>query len=725
MIHQPSDRKEIAVKSRKSPSTAAMSRPLMPTVIVPDNPDHLILAASSTLSDRTDWSAEEKSIATNYDYTQYVPPTCSEFYGSLAVDSESVMPQPAIDGAAADNNWHEKNIRCQTMYSTATDRPHSIRGISKLPDFADETSIAGETFEAGPRLELKEGTIANSYYVVTDDFEQYHDKKRNKKSIFQMARLSMSFGRKKKSEVLPNEINIHKMDGGNSKEKQKKSGLFGRFKSNKKHNDTTIAAPSTPKLSPYYVPSMLTPTSSPYTDNVTPSGLHTFKDTKYTSIEPPKMPSTNSHSSSIFAKQDDLSLTDLTHSDSDTSPENSPSLNMELMPMIVCNVVDDSLSGVDEVNNEAEPVDGSNTVVNAHGDAGATVSDNGAVDGGALSEAASATEPSTSVNEAPFVNPLVLDNDTEIEMEYLESITSSEEVSKMNDPSKHVVAAPTKKKRPAPKPTNEPVFLDVDLTESGSVSTAVFDNDAAPIKSTASQDTTDKKIISKDVREKQTVVERGFAFLSKRSNLEAQSPIIPNENVTPTGVIISEEEIATIQDYERLSPEHVIESQTERNAKVYNRGISIRTKSVVAEAQMRTKMPDTQNDMSPTHSTSQTVELSKLMLMKTNQGVKNIMSFDDTVFNGVSLASDSACDEDGTVQDASIMDYEDERSESSLTFQSNDSTYLSDVSDAGCNIRRVLIDDLNDAVEDVREGVMDMVAAVRSTPVRRQRAQLL
>jgi hypothetical protein len=140
---------------------------------------------------------------------------------------------------------------------------------------------------------------------------------------------------------------------------------------------------------------------------------------------------------------------------------------------------------------------------------------------------------------------------------------------------------------------------------------------------------------------------------------------------------------------------------------------------------MRAKMPDIQNDMSPTHNSGQPVGLSKFMSMKTNQGAKNVTSFDDTIFNGVSLASDSACDEDGTVQEPSIMDYDDGRSESSLTFRSNDSTYLSDASDAGCNIQRVLFDDLNDAVEDVREGVLDMVAAVRSTPVRRQRVKML
>jgi hypothetical protein len=128
---------------------------------------------------------------------------------------------------------------------------------------------------------------------------------------------------------------------------------------------------------------------------------------------------------------------------------------------------------------------------------------------------------------------------------------------------------------------------------------------------------------------------------------------------------------------------------------------------------MRSMVPELPEDM---NETSQPIELSKLMLMKTEGGASNTTSFDDTVFNGVSLASGTYL-EDGTIQDESIIDYDDnddDQSESSLTLISYDSTYLSEGTEGGCGIRQVLLHDLNDAVEDVREGVMDMVAAVRN-----------
>ena len=54
---------------------------------------------------------------------------------------------------------------------------------------------------------------------------------------------------------------------------------------------------------------------------------------------------------------------------------------------------------------------------------------------------------------------------------------------------------------------------------------------------------------------------------------------------------------------------------------------------------------------------------------------------------------------------------------------SSDSTYvtLATIIDGGCGIRRaVLLDDFNDALDDVRECVMDMVASIRNSRERQQ-----
>ena len=667
-----------------------------------------ILAAASTLSDQTDWSSEERSIATNYDYTQYVPPSCTEIYGSLALDSESVMLQPEGDRGVNDNG----------------SEPYS----------AEETSIAGETFEAGPSsgLDLEERT-SNAYYVVTDEYGDAEHAKAlsGRKGLFRMVRLTgMKLGGKKKrnsTEASPIGDNSNQEIGKNVKQKSSKGGLFGRLIFNKnKSNHPLNDAPATPKA-PAYVPSMLTPTTSPYSDNVTPSGLNAFNDNENSNdlssnnvllALPPKMlTSSNSISSmSIFASkgQDNASFTDVTHaSDSDISPSNSPTrVNQELTPLIICNVVDDSsMSKVEEEDDSiVEEGDGNECDDEAKTlDVLQVVTSEGLIQNQGImtdtNESKEAPSAMSKLDLTPsekieFVGPLVVENGDEFEMEYAGGQTTETVLEgKSQSTSTTFPEMPSiQQSRQIPRPTDEPLFLKVDSKESNEEESVAADENGQVnnVNSVASASVGRSATTSSETRpqaqkmEKRTMVKRLMSLRnnncerSQGTRSSAEHPQTPQTKST----IVSEEEIATIQDYERLSPQYVIESQPKRD--------------------------DNDGD-SFAESPRKPIELAKMMLIKTKQGHKNSTSID------ASLASDTGL-EDGTVpHEESIIDNDGDRSESSFTFLSNDSTYFSEASDAGgCGIRRVLLQDLNDAVEDVREGVMDMVAAVRSTPIKKQ-----
>ena len=576
------------------------------------------------------------------------------------------------------------------------------------PHSLEETSVAGETFEAGPssRLEPKQGT-SNVYYVVTDDFDAEHANSSSRRmGLFRRLKFG-SKNQRESTEASPIGDNSNQDLSKNHKQKQGKVGFFGRLRSKKSKSKPLLNdAPATPKAQAY-VPSMLTPITSPYSDNVTPSGLNTFNatensndiDTKMLLSLPPKMQSSdNSISSiSIFASkgQDNASFTDVTHAtDSDISPSNSPSrFSQELTPLIICNVVDDgSMSKIEETDASSGKDDGNecqdeSKALSVLQEPIQKLGEIISTDESKEATSAVTTPDIVSSAEAEFVSPLVVENGDEFEMEYAGVQTTEMLWQEKNGSTSTTVPETPIEESGQTRPTNELLFLKVDSKESEEDESVVADEtekvNNVNSESSAPVDGSAATTSEPQPREKRTMVNR---LMSLRNNNCERSQDTRSSNKNPEtppiiSAIVSEEEIATMSDYDKLSPQYVVESHPDR--KDYDKS-------------------------------SKPIALAKLMMMKTKRGDKS------SADNNPSLASDTDV-EDGTIQqDESIIDHDDDdRSESSFTFLSNDSTYFSEASNAGgCGLRGVNLQDLNEAVEDVREGVMDMVAAVRSTPIK-------
>ena len=187
-------------------------------------------------------------------------------------------------------------------------------------------------------------------------------------------------------------------------------------------------------------------------------------------------------------------------------------------------------------------------------------------------------------------------------------------------------------------------------------------------------------------------------------------------DTTPDGTAIAAPERED-EDVTILSPEYVIESQPERKSTntnaSYNRAISIRTKNAVAEAQMRSRVERRPSGRRSGRSAKLTYWI--FGASRTND---TNSSFDNTDSDALSEdTTGTDLEDDTTARGDSLEDYDD-RTETSNTIVSSDSTYLTTATNAGggCGIRgAVLFDDLNDAVVDVSEGVMDMVASMRKS----------
>lgn len=662
-------------------------------VAVPSNESHhaIIVAAASSLSERTEW--ENRSVVTNYDYTQYVPPSCSEFYGSLAADSESMRSLKH----AGDDDANIEPI-C-TMYSAATDRPNSIRGVSEIipPVLSDGMSSAGETFEAGPSsgLQFKGGGATggmyrdkNTYYVITDDY----DKAFRRKGLF--ARFKRIAGRKRRER---NNSNINKTSNKaidlktNNGQTVNKSGLFfgRRFNSKRNQSNANDDPPTTPIAPTSHVPSMLTPNTSPDSDNnVTPSGLDGFNKnsnnitTRTAHNVPPEMPSscTNNEESEVYAssmsipeneEQDDFALhKDVMHS-SDSSPDGDSPTNKSPIeannPQVTSLVVGSVMDGESEkkIDKQEQKTSSRHT----------------------------RDDKVPAEDTTLFINPLVVEKDDEIEMEY-------------------VVA-------PCP-PTEEGL-----LHLKGDTSTLIVKIESmesresvATLKEQSETDASSSNAKTEEIETKPNI-KRGLAFqhfnTSARGSLGSAQK---NKMDTPMNLttIVAEE---GDEDVRILSPEYVIESQPEPELTTYNRGISIQTKNAVAEAQMRSRV---QGHPSADTSSRQ-AKLTNWLFGTSN--TNHTSSFDNTdsvLSDSMTLQSCTDLEDDTTIPEDSLADYDD-RTETSNTIVSSDSTYLTLATNTGggCGIRRaVLLDDFNDAVVDVREGVMDMVASIRKSRERQQ-----
>lgn len=700
-----------------------MDRPVV--IHIPAAPT--ILSASSTLTDRTN----SQSIATNYDYTQYVPPTCSELYGLANVnetfDEECQDDELAQQPTPVNNNKSKKNSAVVTQKLDTT--KGVAKGVQSVPSIA-ESSAARETIEAGPSSKRGLKCVKpNTYYVVVDDYKSNEDGGKSKMALFQRARLARTkiVGKRNKKRGVKNAVN-------DNEDTPKKISFFGRLKGKGKQNSKQSAKKDV-LASPeawVYLPSMLTPTSSPPPDvcNATPSGLNPINSVKLSNL-PPKMPSAyDSISASMMWKttgDDNASNTDVTHaSDSSRgSPTNSPLRNNNNeTDAVVASDKNDAASSAENGDDDRigkGTLDSDEVVACVDGEKSAekAASNEGRKSESSMegikTEVLSKDEPLMKV----FIDPLVSKNENEIEMEYLGvslSVMIHEEGDNISPdpvPLSNVQESTYK----SSVLSTEPVVLEDKSSK--------CDDPVSKVSSQKVEKSSSEKEMSIDI----STPNNGVSDKpDEAKNKETQNECNQTKHTTPQRCLTltlelccvgrlhnpaSENEAAT--DKVGLTKEDVVESTPAIEAKpYYEPNFCVRTKHANDEELKDTAQPQESKDVLSSESatksvtgsadgneeetvevdpslknTSQPVKLSKLIAIQNKRCTKeviNVTSFDDTLFDGVTLAGTNV--EEGT---------------SSSTFISGDSTFHSENTELaeGCG----LIHDLNDVVEDFKRMV--------------------
>eukprot|EP00956_Cyclotella_meneghiniana_P027174 scaffold60432_cov60-Cyclotella_meneghiniana.AAC.5 len=676
-------------------------------VTVPDDKTQtagFIVAAASSLSERTN-DEDQRSIVTNYDYTQYVPRSCGEFYGSFG---ESTSIHDCND---------DDNIG-----------PNMIPSVH-----SDETSDAGETFEAGPLsgLQFKQhdddnnGKNNNAHYIVTDEYDGAAFRK---KSLFaRMNRLLTGRklrGRRDKNKTW-NKV-IDEKDKTDKKEQTaNKAGLRRRCFNSKKqqqqsNNINSVSVendPTTPTAVNTNVPSMLTPDTSPDSNdnNVTPYGLDGCfigGTTAYNNnndgmdrgdgdyFSPPEMPSSSISSSAIINEEANVntSLTNImtTHHASlgntteeggntaDASPNNT--VNEQPHPpttVVVGSDIEKSLTRIDNNQRQLETVTrhtNDDKVIIDEKDDEIEVEYHGIV----------VPPPPPCLSSEESI--LHLQGDTNTFIVQIETLESKEMESVSS-----TTAASALKERQSSETSNAAKTRNVHELSSSEKSEEV------------------KKFKSRGGRSHNKLGFAAFQHFNNPARTNLDTTEKSECDTTPDGTAIAATERED-EDVTILSPEYVIESQPERESTntnaSYNRAISIRTKNAVAEAQMRSRVERRPSGRRSGRSAKLTYWI--FGASRTN----DTNSFDNTDSDALSEnTTGTDLEDDTTARGDSLEDYDD-RTETSNTIVSSDSTYLTTATNAGggCGIRgAVLFDDLNDAVVDVSEGVMDMVASMRKS----------
>eukprot|EP00956_Cyclotella_meneghiniana_P032218 scaffold87489_cov21-Cyclotella_meneghiniana.AAC.1 len=658
-------------------------------VSVPDDKAQtagFIVAAASSLSERTN-DEDQRSIVTNYDYTAYVPPSCGEFYGSFG-------ELTAIDGNDDDDNIGSKmTIMIPSVHS-------------------DETSDAGETFEAGPLSGLRfkqhdddNNGKNNAHYIVTDEYDGTAFRK---KSLF--ARINrLLTGRKLSRRRDKNKTWNKVIDENNKTDKKEQTAnkadlrrrCFNSKKQQQSNNFDSVSVendPTTPTAVNTNVPSMLTPDTSPDSNdnNVTPYGLDgcfigggttayynnnddgmTRGDGDY--VSPPEMPSSSISSSAIINEEANVntSLTNgmTTHHASldntteeggntaDVSPNNTVNEQPHPLttPVVVGSDIEKSVTRI-SIDNKQRQLE---TVTRHTNDDKVTVDEK---DDEIEVEYHGIVLPPLPPCLSSEESLLHLQGDTNTFTVQIESTSESKE---MESVSSTTAAASAVKERQSSESSN--VAKTMTFHEFSS-----FNEKSEEVK----------KFKSRGGRSHNKLGFAAFQHFNNpaRTNIGStdKSECDTTPDITAIAAPEREDEDVTI-----LSPEYVIESQPERESTntnaSYNRAISIRTKNAVAEAQMRSRVERHPSGM---RRSGRSAKLTYWIFGASRTNDTN-SSFDNTDSDALSEdTTGTDLEDDTTARGDSLEDYDD-RTETSNTIVSSDSTYLTTATNAGggCGIR--------------------------------------
>jgi hypothetical protein len=328
-------------------------------------------------------------------------------------------------------------------------------------------------------------------------------------------------------------------------------------------------------------------------------------------------------------------------------------------------------------------------------------------------EEASKDEKEDGFNVAPFngtsfFHPFVVDNDTAIEMEYFEQpVITSEEVS----PSMDTVLVSTNQitHSKAPSLTFDSVSQNVETREKEDLESTVstskrqsYNFESIPIDSMTSNDTADKGTNAIEKRSKQN---RGLMLIPRkltRARIKAFPRRIRCEHLhsprNSTQNPVVQEKISDLpEEVNAKSLTYAVNIQPETKVKKHGeheitteRSLTVNDtiESVTVEEQIRKKATGTIDGNCTRIYTNRPVELSKMISSKNQYSGTVGSSLADAVSNEMTLTTDTDFG-NSTIQEASIIDDDDDQSDSSFTFLSSDSTYRSDGSEfvARCGIR--------------------------------------